>query len=203
MYDGIAGFADAVAPFVTEGLDAGEATMVVLRAPQASALRARLGRRADDVQFADMDTLGRNPGRIIGAWQAFVDEHAGSVRGVGEPVWSERAPDELLEAQLHEALLNLAFAEARGFRLLCPYDRASLLPAVLHEAQRTHGAAPPEDLLTPFGAPLRPPAGRPYALAIDRWSVVEVRRTVEARALELGFTRHRVWDLVLAVHELA
>ena len=35
-------------------------------------LRAALGERADGVAFADMEEVGRNPGRIIPAWGRFV-----------------------------------------------------------------------------------------------------------------------------------
>jgi hypothetical protein len=40
------------------------------------------------VKFVDMAKLGRNPARIIPAWQKFVDQHSGygrPVRGIGEP----------------------------------------------------------------------------------------------------------------------
>ena len=67
-----------------------------------------------------MEVIGRNPARIIPAWRRFVADHAtedgGGMRGIGEPIWAERALDELAECQLHEWLLNLAFA-ADSFRL--------------------------------------------------------------------------------------
>ena len=34
------------------------------------------------------------------------------MRGIGEPIWADRRPDELDECQLHESLINLAFAGA-------------------------------------------------------------------------------------------
>src|SRR6187200_2433092 len=129
MYDGPHELAARLMPFIEEGLDAGEPTMVALRVDAIEELCDRLGRRANDVWFVDMAQLGRNPGRIIPAWHDFVDEHGGGerpVRGVGEPVWAGRDGEELVECQLHEALLNVAFADARAFRLLCPYDARSL-----------------------------------------------------------------------------
>ena len=49
--------------------------------------------------------------------------HAGRpVRGIGEPIWPGRRPEELLECQLHEALLNVAVDPEVPFWLICPYD---------------------------------------------------------------------------------
>src|SRR4051794_38275604 len=91
VYDGLDRFAAAVAPFVAEGVDAGEPTLVVLRPAESAALRDGLGTRSAGVRFADMAVVGRNPGRIIAAWQSFLDEHPEQpVRGVGQPVWPGR-----------------------------------------------------------------------------------------------------------------
>ena len=56
-----------------------------------------------------MAVLGHNPARIIPAWRDFADAHAGPIRGIGEPIWPGRGADELVECQLHESLLNVAF----------------------------------------------------------------------------------------------
>ena len=93
--------------------------------------------------FADMADVGTNPARIIPAWREFVDAHAGQgrrLRGIGEPIWAERSPDELVECQRHEALLNLAFAGAEDFWLLCPYDVDALGADVIDKAHRSHPA---------------------------------------------------------------
>ena len=62
------------------------------------------------------------------------------LRGIGEPIWADRSPDELVECQRHEALLNLAFADAGDFWLLCPYDVDALDPDVIAEAHHSHPA---------------------------------------------------------------
>ena len=43
-----------------------------------------------------------------------------------------------MECERHESLLNVAFAAASGFSLLCPYDTSTLDPQVLVEAERNH-----------------------------------------------------------------
>ncbi len=119
-----------------------------------------------------MDAVGTNPARIIPAWRAFVDEHAGKrpFRGIGEPIWAGRSADELVECQRHEALLNLAFAETAGFELLCPYDTEALGPDVIEEAHRSypfivesgaHAGSTGYQGLDTVGAPFRRPSGRP------------------------------------------
>jgi anti-sigma regulatory factor (Ser/Thr protein kinase) len=160
-----------------------------------------------------MTVLGRNPGRIISAWWDFVDEHPGEpIRGIGEPVWAGRSIAELVECQLHESLLNLAFAETGPFRLLCPYDVAALGEGAVHEARCSHplvdshesahyrGA---ERLLSPFDAPLPAPAAPAALTGFDAHSLDEVRSTVADWASRAGLAQLRTGDLVLAVNEAA
>jgi hypothetical protein len=136
-----ADFTDSLVPFVTDGLDAGEPVMVAVIEEHGEWLRESLGDQADDVKFFDMADLGRNPAKIIPAWQKFLDTDAGGdgpARGVGEPIWAGRGADELIECQVHEALLNVAVDPTIPFWLVCPYDVASLEPAVIDEAYRSH-----------------------------------------------------------------
>ena len=65
----------------------------------------------------------QEPGRIIPAWREFVAGTNGRpIRGVGEPIWAGRRAAEIVECQLHEALLNLAVDTDTPLWLLCPYD---------------------------------------------------------------------------------
>ena len=144
MYRGPDGFVAAVEPFVREGIDLGQPVMVAVIEPRIALLRAALGPRADWVTFVDMAELGANPARIIPAWREFVEVHASqgtAIRGVGEPVWAGRRHAEILECQLHEALLNLAVAPDTPFWLVCPYDVDALEPAV----DRRSAPQPPGD----------------------------------------------------------
>ena len=120
-----------------DGVRAGDKVLVVLGAAKLESLRAALGRHAKKVAFADMDEVGANPARIMPLWSAFVDDLAAGqgAHGVGEPITSAREAAELAECQLHESLLNLAFAGSPPFWLLCPYDTSVLSGAVLDEAR--------------------------------------------------------------------
>ena len=88
-----------------------------------------------------MEAVGRNPARILPLWHEFLDANVAAGRGaagIGEPVWFGRSPAEVTECQFHESLLNLAFAEGPGWKLLCPYDASLLAEPVLEAARRSH-----------------------------------------------------------------
>ncbi|SEP96655.1 MEDS domain-containing protein [Microlunatus flavus] len=128
-------------PFLVEGLDAGETVVVTANAEHARWLRHDLGARAAEVRFIDIDGMVRNPARLIPALLEFLEEACGPgrpARGVGEPVWAGRNPEEVAEAQLHEALLNLAVDPDLPFWLICPYDAANLPEPLLGDAGRSH-----------------------------------------------------------------
>ena len=116
--------------------------MVAVTAPHMRWLQDRLSAAAaGQVEFVDMAQLGRNPARIIPAWREFVSAQAEPqrpVRGIGEPIWPDRHPQELLECQLHEALLNIAIDPDTPLWLVCPYDTGALGPTVVEEALRSH-----------------------------------------------------------------
>ena len=141
LYSSAAEFVAATTSFLRAGVAADDAMMVAVDRSKIDLLRGELGGDADAISFVDMAEIGRNPATIIPAWRDFVDAHADGargLRGIGEPVWPARTADELSECHQHEALLNLAFDAAVPFRLLCPYDAATLGPSALETAWRTH-----------------------------------------------------------------
>ena len=212
FYAGPEAFLDRVAPFVEEGVAAGEPVMVALEAPKLRALSERLGSTAERVELVDMGDVGHNPACIIPAWRDFVAGRTGALRGVGEPIWPGRSPAELVECQCHEQLLNPAFADTDGFHLVCPYDAAHLDRDVIEEAERSHpwvGAAesaryrgaegPPPQL----SAPLPDPPGQPAEHAITWETLSGIRALVAEKARQAGVSEQRAGDLVLATHEVA
>lgn len=214
FYRSGAEFADQVSAFVRAGLAEGDAVMVAVPRPRALIIRNALGTHADRVSFADMASLGRNPGRIIPAVHAFAESHPGQhVRYVGEPVWRSRTAAERIEAMRHEALLNIAFA-AQPVSILCPYDTASLDPEVLAEAEQTHpglmqgGSIRPSPafagpvVLPAHDSPLpEPPADIDVLNYRDEPG--KARAFVRERARTAGLLEPRITDLVIAVGELA
>jgi anti-sigma regulatory factor (Ser/Thr protein kinase) len=218
LYDGDDDFVSATAEFIREGVDAGEPVLVVVGAEKIARLREELNGHGHTVLFADMAAVGANPARIIPAWQQFVEQHLRDdrpVRGIGEPIWAERTADELVECQRHESLLNLAFADAPAWRLLCPYDRSKLSDAVITEALRSHpivvrngersASASYRGLAgtaRPFGLPLPDPPANTDVFEFDGAHLAGGRQLVSRRAADAGLSAARANDLVLAVNEI-
>ena len=219
LYAGDHGFLDGALPFVLEGLEAEEPMLLVLSADKIERIRGEVNGNNERIIFADMAEVGSNPARIIPAWRRFVAEHGGedtAVRGIGEPIWRGRTPDELVECQRHEELLNLAFAGDSDFRLLCPYDTESLDDAVIEEAVRSHPILVEDGvrresaafrgltaISAPFDAPLPAPPASVQELEFDTLSLASLRQLVTARAIEAGLDESRTGDLVFAVNEVA
>jgi len=220
LYAGQEEFLKGVVPFLRQGLAADEAIMVVAASESIAALQEALGEQAEQVHFADMADIGRNPARILPHWQNFVDEHVGvgrRARGVGEPIWPGRTSDEVIECQVHERLLNVAFARGGPWRLLCPYDVESLAPEVVQEARRSHPmvttsglreTSPPflpsqhsmAELDRALPEPTGPVARLGYEHGLD--TLASVRKFVADEAQRLGLAEEGVKCLVLATNEL-
>jgi hypothetical protein len=102
-------------------------------------LHDALDGQAGQVEFVDISEVGRNPARLIPVWQWFLDTRSSPrrpVRGIGEPIWPGRRPEEILEIQLHEALLNIAVDPEIPFWLVCPYDAGALSPVAQYPVCR-------------------------------------------------------------------
>jgi anti-sigma regulatory factor (Ser/Thr protein kinase) len=217
LYAGQQEFVDRIGAFVREGADAGEPVLVVVGAHKIRWLRSALADLDDDaVRYEDMAAVGRNPARIIPAWRAFTDEHRSHarLRGVGEPIYPDRSPDELVESQRHEALLNLAFATGPGLWLACPYDTSVLAPAVIDEALRTHPLVWDRDpgrpttypgleaVTKPFDRALPDPPFPVEAVSFGPMDLHAARAYVGRIAAGAGLGPLRTYDLVLAASEV-
>jgi anti-sigma regulatory factor (Ser/Thr protein kinase) len=208
-------FLAQVVTFLRTGLTAREPAFVAVPPAQIGWLRDTLGTDADSIRFEDMTSVGRNPAWIMPVVRDFVDEHRGRrVRYVGQPVWDTRTMPELREATRHEALLNLAFAEA-DVAILCPYDASHLTRTVIADARRTHPAlvtggtesrsqvyAGPGSIPPSCQTPLArlPHDGRSLEYSDD---LRALRAEVSKRARQANLPGRKVVDLVLAVSELA
>ncbi|MDP9255107.1 MAG: sensor histidine kinase [Actinomycetota bacterium] len=218
LYDGDDQFVAGVLPFIQAALAAGDHIVVVVDEAKIELLRAELASDPGEVHFADMREIGLNPARLIPAWREFMDGRAASGRrvwGVGEPIWAGRREAELVECQRHEALLNLAFAEAGPASFLCPYDTAALDAEVIARAHRSHPALvqggtrrqspsfSAHAAAAPFAERLPEPRGPVGDRVFEAGDLADVRQFVGRRARAAGLTPSRCDDLVLAVNEVA
>jgi anti-sigma regulatory factor (Ser/Thr protein kinase) len=209
-------FVDGAAAFLAAAVAAGQPALVVVSRQKIDLLRKHGGAGAT-VTFADMDEVGTNPARIIPAWTDFVADHGGQpVHGIGEPIWAERSPAEVVECQRHESLLNVAFDHEVDFRLLCPYDSARLGPDVVAEARRSHpllqrrGTEERSDdylgreaCARVFSAPLSEPPSSAAAFVFQTGSLGRLRSLVLREAMREGLGEARAGDAVTAVNEVA
>jgi anti-sigma regulatory factor (Ser/Thr protein kinase) len=219
FYEGVDGFVDGVGRFIREGVLADEPVMVAVDQEKIDLLRTALGSHSRDVEFVDMNVVGANPARILSAWDRFVAErgrYGRHVRGVGEPVWPDRSSAELVEYEIHEHLLNVAFAGGQAWSLLCPYDAGALSSAALEVARRSHpfvdhghervrsdsylGDGESGVL---FERQLPAPSDDHLRFAFGPNELAELRRLVLQFALDAGLNETKTADAVLAVHEMA
>ncbi len=212
-------FIEGMAPFVRDGVEAGQPVLVALVPERWGPLRDALGPAADEVLYADLSDLGSNPARILPAWRDSAQEHSGPgrpVRGIGDPVGHARREAEVAECQLHEALLNVAIEPDIPLWLRCPYDVSALPAAAVAEAERSHPAlALPDSFLgsrsyagAPHGealfrGPLPEPATPTAPMIFGPGDVGVVRRTVSAHARLAGLSEAAAAGLELAMAEVA
>jgi len=217
LYSGPAEFRTGTMSFIRRAVSAGDPILVVVSRAKVDMLRRELQADAERVSFADMADVGDNPARIIAAWRAFLQAHAGAPQlwGIGEPIYPERSPTELAECQLHEALLNVAFDASTPFWLLCPYDLEALTADVIEEAHRTHPfiargedrqacrTFQPIDAADPFDRPLPArPADVAY-LPFESGCLRRMRAFVAEHAQRAGLEQEPASAMVMAVNELA
>jgi anti-sigma regulatory factor (Ser/Thr protein kinase) len=212
LYAGPGEFAAGVAAFVQAAARAGDPVLVACVGTSLDVLRPRLDGHGL-VTWADMRSIGLNPARLIDNICLFAGQHRGrAIWCVQEPAWAARTPEELGEVIRHEALVNLALADA-PVSVLCPYDIRLGTP-LMASVERTHPelsqggrrwasstyavGTVPEECDLPLS---EPPA------AAETWryrdGLAGVRDFAARRARRAGLPPRRVGDLAVAVGELA
>lgn len=207
-------FAAGVTSFLQSGRRGGNVALVACPKAHLGLLRERLNGQADRVTWADISGVGLNPARLISAIREFADQHPGGTAWcVQESAWPARSPAELREVIRHEALLNLALADAPA-RVLCPYDvrlGAELIgaaegthPMVIRggrwQASRSYAADKP--IPAGWDGPLSPVPPDAHVLPY-RDDIAGVRDATAEQARRAGLQPDRVTDLVIAVAEIA
>ncbi|MEP7765894.1 sensor histidine kinase [Sanguibacter sp. 25GB23B1] len=220
LWSGTDAFLARTVPFVLDATDSGAPVLVAVTASRESALRDALGAEAEHVTFRAMDVLGRNPARIMPAWLDFVTANRDAgvpLRGIGEPIWAGRRDTEVMECQIHEAMLNVAFPSDTPLWLLCPYDVDSLPDHVLDEARRSHPSLDDDPERTAANpvyrgsdyartlsrSDLPEPFGVADELRVARGALAAVRALVSEHGRRAGLSANQVDDLRLALTEVA
>lgn len=213
-YQGSEQYLSGIVSYVEMARADGASVLVCAPEPRSHVLRGALP--ADGtVSFLDLAALGRNPGLLIGAWQEWIGERAREGRtvcGLSDAQWTGRTGAQISEMRYREWLLNLAFAQAPAWSLLCPYDTTGQAPRDVLAMARSHpllwdgaGFAPGPDYVDgpydfdPLPEPVEPVSRLFYTIE----ELALVRHTVASRATALGLPADRVRDFMVAVSEVA
>jgi anti-sigma regulatory factor (Ser/Thr protein kinase) len=203
FYEGDPDFLARTVPFIEAGISQGDAVLVAVPEPRLSALRTTLPTSTDRVTFADMALVGRNPGRLISLWDQFVRAQSGrpgAIRGVGEPIWGGRTEDEIVECEIHERLLDLAFSNFDELHFICAYDSAFLPADIVSRVTIAHDhPLTDSDVLR---APMRPAPTGTYRRAFHAVDIRAVRHDLADLAKHVGLSGSQSEDLVLAANEI-
>ncbi|RAJ38387.1 histidine kinase-like protein [Kitasatospora sp. SolWspMP-SS2h] len=213
-------FLAAAVPFCRDGLDRGDAVLVVTTGANTSLLRQALDGDAARVELVDALDWYRAPGRTLGAYHRYVDRCTADgayrqVRVIGESVWHGRDPLERAEWTRYEAVINAALASCPAW-IVCPYDTRVLPRDVVDGARRTHPESVTGRAAHPSGRYAAPDAvGAPWtrrlsAVAAEGERAVlrfgddpaPARAFVTERAASLGLDDRGVQRLVFAVNEI-
>ncbi|MEU1191387.1 sensor histidine kinase [Streptomyces sp. NPDC005859] len=215
-YRGEEQFLSGTLGYIQEALEGGEAVVVAIPSDRTSLLRGEL---ADEsaVTFVDTTTLGPNPGRLVGAWVAWMRERGEGdrpVRGIGETAWREaRSAAHLSELRYHEWLLNRAFARSSAWSMLCPYDDSDEDQGALQSLSRCHPLIRQdghymrnEGYLTaeeyPFEA-MNAPCDPYQELSYTHGDLAAIRSKVTQCATDAGVSEDQLRKLAVAVTEIA
>jgi anti-sigma regulatory factor (Ser/Thr protein kinase) len=204
------------AAFIHDAVSASQPILVAVDAAKSTALQTLVDDEADNVEFADVAAVGRNPARVIPLLQGFIDQHkatSAGLRGICETVWADRRPEELVECRQSELLLNEAFGDAVGFWLLCPYDSSALERLVIDDAYVTHPFIDragqshasrhyQSGQVARLDEPLPKPPEGAVLIEFSAADLASVRRLATRHANAAGL-QGRATDLALAASELA
>lgn len=212
-YTGTQDYLDGLLAYISEARAVDATVVVCAPTDRCDLLRGYLS-DDDSVAFMDTTALGGNPGRLIPAWQDWIDQHGheGAIHGIGEHVWSEGRSARLSELRYHEWLLNVAFAQTPAWSLLCPYDTVGQSEAVAQSLARSHplvwdgaaSSAATQYAPGPYGFQAFADPHDSYdemTYTID--DLTAVRELVTAWSTSGGLSADRVRDLMLAVTEVA
>jgi anti-sigma regulatory factor (Ser/Thr protein kinase) len=211
LYEDDERLVDAVTPFLTNGVDAGEEVVTVLDARKLDVVRDALGAPADQVTWLEVDAHYTRPLAAIAGYdasiRALVSRGAPRVRLFGE------LPRVVSRAQGHawiayDAIINRAFAH-HPVSIMCGYD-GRVVPAWVREGvlcchPEIHGEGPN----TRFDDPVETVrAHTPEPEAVDGLEPVptgtarDLRRALVAAMARAGLGPHAIDGMVLAANEV-
>lgn len=215
VYASAAEFLDRAVPFLRAAVESGERALAVSAPGRLELLANALDGRASDVDFVDAGAWYQVPAWTISAYHEYVHRHDGRpVRIVGEPVWSDRTEDQVVEWHRYESILNVALAGSNA-SILCAYDAQTLAPEIIDAVGQTHpslcqragivrsaGYLQPLEYTTTYQVGMAPRPAGALVIGFTLDDLAMVRRTAAGWGAAEGLTEHGVQELLIAVHEV-
>lgn len=210
-------FTEPMTAFISEGLDSGDAAVVVATDRNNDLLKGALGPAATEVTFINADEWYQRPGKAIERYHRILNDLTASgaplVRVIGQVKFGD-SPAEQLSWTRYEAVLNQVFESAPAW-IICPYDTQILPDHVLEHASRTHPQVweqktrrvsdryvDPSLLLTEIPEPFARLRTVPILQLPISGELQTLRALVERTALWAGLPELKCQDLMLAVNEI-
>ncbi len=205
-------------PFVEQGIEAGEPTLVTVQASNIDNLRSALGGEPEGVTLMSADEWYESSARTRDKLIRWAGERigAGRVRLIGEPAWAVGNDAAVRDWARHESVTNVAF-EGMPVSFICPFDARQLPAEIVEHAGRTHpeivgpqgsrvsdAYEDPHEFCRRLDTRIEHPEGEPSTvLAFNLADLRLVRRTVASAAVAVGLSGSRADELALAVNEIA
>jgi anti-sigma regulatory factor (Ser/Thr protein kinase) len=212
-------FIDVALPFVEQGLDSREPTLVAVQERHVENLRAALGAISGELTLIPVEdwyvTSARTRDKFA-RWALERVEDGGRVRLMGEPPWALGHDARVRDWARHESVVNVAFASL-PVTLICPYDAQALPQDVLNHARDTHpeivsaaGVSPsssyedPREFCERLDSTVEVQSREPsLEMMFGLGDLQSVRRLVGSFAIDAGVSGSRTEEIVLAVNEIA
>jgi anti-sigma regulatory factor (Ser/Thr protein kinase) len=217
IYDSDQAFIDVSLPFVREGIEAGEPTLVAVQRRNVDNLHQALG-DADGVTLLSVEQWYETSARTRDKFARWASGHAdrSRVRLIGEPPWAVENGAQVRDWARHESVINVALNDL-PVTLVCPYDARELPDGIIEHAHATHpeivdesGTASsatyedPREFCRRLDSEVRAPDGTTVSeLTFALGDLPAVRRVAESAAVGAGLPAARVDEMVLAVNEIA
>ncbi len=210
---------DVALPFVADGLNSEQPTLVSVQARHIENLRAALGGTPDGLALHEAEDWCETSARTRDKFARWATERMGGgrrIRLVGEPAWELGHETRVRDWARHESVINVAFASL-PVTFICPYDARALPEEVLRHARETHpeivdgaGSSPsdsyedPREFCRRLDSTVEAQGSSPeLEMIFGLGDLPAVRRLAGSFAIEAGLSGPRTEEMVLAVNEIA
>jgi anti-sigma regulatory factor (Ser/Thr protein kinase) len=212
-------FMDVALPFVADGLNTEQPTLVSVQSRHIENLRAALGGAPEGLAVHAVEDWYGTSARTRDKFARWATERTRGgrrIRLLGEPAWALGNEARIRDWARYESVINVAFASLPA-TCICPYDARVLPEDVLGHARHTHpeivdGAGSsrndsyedPREFCSRLDATVeaqrRPPA---LEMLFGLGDLPALRRLAGSFAIEAGLEGSRTEEIVLAVNEIA